>query len=224
MSKSEVLAVPPLQIKTKKVKFWNWKAVAPILLGVAIYFIPVPEGLTPKAWAYFALFAAVVLGLILEPIAAAAIGLMGVTAATVFLLVAPKPADAIKWALSGFQDGTVWLIFVAFMFAMGYEKTGLGRRLALNLVRALGKKTLGLGYAVALSDLVLAPFTPSNTARSGGTLFPVIKNIPPLYGSEPGATARRMGSYIMWTAFATTCITSSMFLTGWRRISLRSRW
>ena len=191
-----------------------WKAVVPIVVGAGLLLLPIPEGLTPNAWYYFALFVAVIIALILEPIPAAAVGLIGVTAATVSLLVFPKPADAIKWALSGFQDGTVWLIFVAFMFALGYEKTGLGRRLALNLVKWLGKKTLGLGYAVALADLVLAPFTPSNTARSGGTIFPVIKNIPPLYGSEPGPTARKIGSYLMWTAFATTCLTSSMFLTG----------
>ena len=191
-----------------------WKALVPIAVGAVLLFLPVPEGLKPNAWYYFALFVAVIIALILEPIPAAAVGLIGVTAATVSLLVFPKPADAIKWALSGFQDGTVWLIFVAFMFALGYEKTGLGRRLALNLVKWLGKKTLGLGYAVALADLVLAPFTPSNTARSGGTIFPVIKNIPPLYGSEPGPTARKIGSYLMWTAFATTCLTSSMFLTG----------
>ena len=191
-----------------------WKALVPIAVGAALLLLPIPEGLKPNAWYYFALFVAVIIALILEPIPAAAVGLIGVTAATVSLLVAPKPADAIKWALSGFQDGTVWLIFVAFMFALGYEKTGLGRRVALNLVKWLGKKTLGLGYAVALADLVLAPFTPSNTARSGGTIFPVIKNIPPLYGSEPGPTARKIGSYLMWTAFATTCLTSSMFLTG----------
>ena len=191
-----------------------WKALVPILAGVALLFVPIPEGLTANAWYYFALFVAVVIALILEPIPAAAVGLIGVTAATVSLLVMPKPADAIKWALSGFQDGTVWLIFVAFMFALGYEKTGLGRRVALNLVKWLGKRTLGLGYAVALADLALAPFTPSNTARSGGTIFPVIKNIPPLYGSEPGLTSRKIGSYIMWTAFATTCLTSAMFLTG----------
>ena len=191
-----------------------WKALVPILAGVALLLVPIPEGLKPNAWYYFALFVAVIIALILEPIPAAAVGLIGVTAATVSLLVVPKPADAIKWALSGFQDGTVWLIFVAFMFALGYEKTGLGRRVALNLVKWLGKRTLGLGYAVALADLVLAPFTPSNTARSGGTIFPVIKNIPPLYGSEPGPTARKIGSYIMWTAFATTCLTSAMFLTG----------
>jgi L-tartrate/succinate antiporter len=191
-----------------------WKALIPVLAGVALFFVPVPQGLTANAWYYFALFVAVIIALILEPIPAAAVGLVGVTAATVSLLVAAKAADAIRWALSGFQDGTVWLIFVAFMFALGYEKTGLGRRVALNLVRWLGKKTLGLGYAVALADLVIAPFTPSNTARSGGTIFPVIKNIPPLYGSEPGPTARKIGAYLMWTAFATTCLTSSMFLTG----------
>ena len=157
-----------------------WKALVPIVAGAAVLVLPVPEGLTPNAWYYFALFVAVIIALILEPIPAAAVGVIGVTAAAVSLLVTPKPADAVKWALSGFQDGTVWLIFVAFMFALGYEKTGLGRRVALNLVKWLGGKTLGLGYAVALADLVLAPFTPSNTARSGGTIFPVIKNIPPL--------------------------------------------
>jgi L-tartrate/succinate antiporter len=100
------------------------------------------------------------------------------------------------------------------MFALGYEKTGLGKRIALLLVKLLGKRTLGLGYAVTLADLILAPFTPSNTARSGGTIFPVIRNIPGLYGSEPGETSRKIGSYLMWTALAATCITSSMFLTA----------
>lgn len=191
-----------------------WKAIVPIVVGGLLLLLPVPEGLKPNAWYYFSLFVAVIIALILEPIPAAAVGLVGVTLATVSGWVVLKPADAIKWALAGFQDGTVWLIFVAFMFALGYEKTGLGRRVALNLVKLLGKNTLGLGYAVALADLAIAPFTPSNTARSGGTIFPVIKNIPPLYGSEPGPSARRIGGYLMWTAFATTCLTSSMFLTG----------
>jgi L-tartrate/succinate antiporter len=125
------------------------------------------------------------------------------------------PAEAIRWGLSGFSNTTVWLIFGAFMFAMGYEKTGLGRRIALMLVKAMGRKTLTLGYAVTVADLILAPFTPSNTARSGGTIFPVIKNLPPLYDSKPNdPSARRIGGYIMWTALAATCVTSSMFLTA----------
>jgi L-tartrate/succinate antiporter len=109
----------------------------------------------------------------------------------------------------------VWLIFGAFMFALGYEKTGLGRRIALLLVKAMGRKTLTLGYAVTIADTLLAPFTPSNTARSGGTIYPVIRNLPPLYDSQPNdPSMRRVGSYLMWVAIASTCVTSSMFLTA----------
>jgi L-tartrate/succinate antiporter len=71
------------------------------------------------------------------------------------------------------------------------------------------------GYAIAFADLLLAPFTPSNTARSGGTIYPVIRNLPPLYGSLPDhPSARRIGSYLMWVAIAVVSVTSSMFLTG----------
>jgi L-tartrate/succinate antiporter len=155
---------------------------------------------------------------------AAAIGLIGVVLIAILGLpfsAAQKadpafsvPSEAIKWVLSGFSNTTVWLIFAAFMLAMGYRLTGLGRRLGHLLVRTLGRRSLGLGYAVAIADLILAPFTPSNTARSGGTVFPIIRNIPGLYGSEPGPTARKIGAYIMWTALAATCVTSSMFITS----------
>ena len=38
---------------------------------------------------------------------------------------------------------------------------------------------------IALTDLVLAPVMPSVTARSGGTIYPIVQSIPPLYGSYP---------------------------------------
>lgn len=186
----------------------------PLAVWLALVLVPPPAGLEPNAWSYFALFVAVIVGLILEPIPAAAIGLIGVTLAGTFRLVEESPAASITWALSGFQDRTVWLIFGAFVFSIGYGKTGLGRRIALLLVRALGGRTLGLGYAIALADLALAPGMPSNTGRSAGTIFPVIRNIPALYGSEPGPSARRIGGYVMWTAFAATAVTSSMFVTA----------
>jgi L-tartrate/succinate antiporter len=181
---------------------------------VGLALVPAPSGLTHAAWRYFALFAALVAGLILEPIPTPAVGLVGVAIAAASGVVSPEPDASLKWAFSGFANGTVWLIFLAFMFASGYEKTGLGRRIALLLARRLGGRTLGLGYAIVLADVALAPFTPSNTSRSAGTIFPVIRNIPPLFGSEPGPTARRIGAYLMWVAFATTTVTSSMFITA----------
>lgn len=190
------------------------KAAIPLLAGIIIALIPHPHGLTPKAWYFFALFSAVVAGLVLEPIPAAATGFVGVSLAATLMLVQSTPLQSIEWALGGFANATVWLIFGAFMLALGYEKTGLGKRLGLILVKSMGRRTVGLGYAIVITDLILAPFMPSNTARSGGTIFPIIQNLPGLYGSKPGETARKIGAYIMWTALAATCVTSSMFLTA----------
>jgi L-tartrate/succinate antiporter len=205
----------------------SWKALAPIALAVILALIPAPDGLAQHAWYFFAIFAGVILALMLEPLPGGAIGLIGVVVVTVlaqFVLYSPadlakagvKPADAaLTWALSGFANSTVWLIFGAFMFALGYEKTGLGKRIALLLVKTMGRRTLTLGYAILIADTVLAPFTPSNTARSGGTIYPIIRNLPGLYNSKPNdLSSRKIGSYIMWVAIAATCVTSSLFLTG----------
>jgi anion transporter len=192
----------------------HWKTVAPLGVWLLIYLIPVPAGLNANQWHYFAVFAAVIAGLVLESMPVGAVGLIGLTVACVLGYVESDPNKSLRWALSGFAEGTVWLIVGAFIFSIGYRKSGLGKRIALVLVRALGKKTLGLGYAIAFSDLVLAPATPSNTARSGGTIYPIVSNIPRIYGSEPGPTAGRIGTYVMWTAFAATAVTSSMFLTA----------
>ena len=204
-----------------------WKAILPPVIGIALALLPAPAGLQPFAWHYFALFAAVIAALVLEPLPGGAVGLLGVTVAVVlakWVLFAPdqlaKPGfnpsgAALAWALSGFSNGTVWLIFGAFMFALAYEKTGLGRRLALVLVKLMGGSSLTLGYAVLGADLLLAPFTPSNTARSGGTIFPVISHLPPLFDSRPNdPSMRRIGTYIMWVAIASTCVTSSLFMTA----------
>lgn len=204
-----------------------WKFALPIGVSIVLAVLPTPAGLEQHAWYFFAIFAGLVVGLMLEPLPGGVLGLVAVTLVTLlaqWVFFSPaeiakpgfKVADnTLKWALSGFSNSTIWLIFCAFMFALGYEKTGFGERVALHLVRWLGKNSLTLGYAVMLSDLVLAPVTPSNTARSGGVVFPIVRHLPPLFQSRPNdPSARRFGAYIMWVAIATTCVTSSLFLTG----------
>jgi citrate:succinate antiporter/L-tartrate/succinate antiporter len=188
--------------------------LAPLLVWALVRLAPVPAGLEPAAWHYFAVFAGAIVALVASTLPGGAVGLIAVAIVTTLRYVHDDPARSITWALASFGDTAVWLTFGAFVFAIGYRKSGLGRRIALLLVRGLGRRTLGLGYAIALSDLVLAPGTPSNTARSGGTIYPIVRQIPPLYGSEPGPSAGRIGSYVMWTAFAATAVTSSMFITA----------
>jgi L-tartrate/succinate antiporter len=206
------VSAPPFQANLK-VRLYG--ALIPLAIGAAIALTPVPAGLSVDAWRYFALFTTVIVALITEPISPAIIGMAGVIAGAMFGLVRETPAQSAQWALSGFGNATVWLIFAGYMFTLGYTQTGLGKRIALHLVRLLGHRTLGLGYAVALADLALAPFTASATARSAGTVFPVVRQIPELYDSRPhDGTARRLGAYLLYSALATSFVTSSMFVTA----------
>lgn len=189
------------------------KLLIPVLVALVLWFIPAPEGLSIEAWHFLAIFFAVVVGLIIEPVPAALVGFTGVSFVALLGLIG-NPTESIKWALSGFGNSVIWLIFAAFMFALGYKKTGLGRRVSLMMVKYMGKSSLGLGYAVAFSDLILSPFMPSNTARSGGSVYPVAINIPQIFNSYPDKDPRKLGAYISWVAIATTCVTSSMFLTA----------
>ena len=76
-------------------------------------------------------------------------------------------------AYSGFANGTILLIVVAFLVARAVVKCGLGERLGHLVVSVFGRSTLGLGYSIFLVDGVIAPAFPSNTARSG-VLYPLV--------------------------------------------------
>ena len=177
-------------------------------IGAVIWMIPVPAGLKPQAWQLLAIFVATIIGIIMQPLPMGAMALIGITvAALTKTLTVPQ-------ALSAFADATIWLIVCAFLFARSFIKTGLGSRIAYLLMKAIGDKTLKLGYVMAISDLILAPATPSNTARGGGVLFPIIRSLCSAFNSEPGPTARRVGGYLMMTQFHANVITSAMFMTA----------
>lgn len=205
----------------------TWEAIAPVAVTVILALLPAPQTLPHFAWLYFSIFAGVIVGLILEPLPGAAIAWIGLTLVTVFApftLFSPQQlaepgfhpaAAALTWALSGFSNSSVWLILGAFILALAYDRTGLGQRIALLIVKRMGRSTLLLGYGIAAADTVLAPFIPSPTARSGGIIYPITHHLAEAYGSEANdASARRVGSYLMWVAVCVTCVTSSLFLTA----------
>jgi divalent anion:Na+ symporter, DASS family len=179
-----------------------------ILAAVIIWLLPAPAGVDLKAWHLFAIFFATIVGLIAQPLPMGAVVLIGTTLTTL------TDTLSIVDALNGFVNPTVWLIVVAFLFARAFGKTGLGRRIAYLFIRAFGHRTLSLAYSLALSDLVLAPGIPSGAARTGGVLFPVVKNLAVTYGSEPGPTAGRIGSFLMLSAYHVHDVTCAMFLTS----------
>jgi divalent anion:Na+ symporter, DASS family len=182
--------------------------VIPPIVGAVIYLIPEPAAVEPQGWLLLAIFVATIVAIIAKPLPMGAIAFIGLTIATVLEVF------TLGEALSGFSNTTIWLIVLAFLIARAVIKTGLGTRIAYLFVRALGKKTLGLAYGLAATDLVIAPATPSNTARAGGIVFPVARSLAAAYDSEPDDGAEKIGSFLMASAFQVNAVTSAMFLTA----------
>jgi DASS family divalent anion:Na+ symporter len=117
-------------------------------------------------------------------------------------------------ALTGYADPVVWLVLAAFFISRGMIKTGLGRRIAFLFIKAIGRHSLGLSYALASTETVLATVIPSTGARSGGIIFPIAKSLAEAYESRPGPTARRLGAFLMTSVYQCNVIVCAMFLTG----------
>ena len=120
----------------------------------------------------------------------------------------------IQQALEGYGDPTVWLVMAAFFISIAMIKTGFARRIALVFVRAFGETSLGVTYALSMTDMLLAGIIPSNGARSGGVVLPIARSIAELYGSRPGATAPLLGAFLMTAVYQNICVTAAMFMTG----------
>ena len=157
----------------------------------------------------FAIFVTTIAGIILKALPMGAVAMIGIA------VTALSGTLSIADSMSGFSDVVIWLIVLAFFISRGFIKTGLGARIAYSFMALLGKRTLGLSYGLAATDLVLAPAIPSNTARGGGIIMPVMASLARAYGSLPGdASAKRMGAFLTLTAYQVNCITSAMFLTA----------
>lgn len=181
----------------------------PLIVALTIWPLPVPQGVEPAGMHLLAVFVATIVGIILKPLPMGAVAMVGIAA------TAATGTLTINESLSGFGNRVIWLIVLAFFISRGFIKTGLGARIAYGFMAGLGRRSLGLGYGLVATDLILAPAIPSNTARAGGVVFPILRSVAEAYGSRPDdGTARRIGAFLTLTAFQGTVVTSAMFLTA----------
>lgn len=177
-------------------------------VGILIWLLPRPDAVDPRAWRLLAIFVATIAGIIAKPLPIGAVAFVGIAAtlATGTLTLAE--------ALSGFTSAPLWLVMTAFFLASGFIRTGLGERIAYLLVSRFGRSTLGLGYSFVASDLVLAPMIPSNTARAGGVIFPILQSLARTVVGGDSGEARRTRAFLTLAAYNATVITSAMFVTA----------
>ncbi|WP_432718705.1 DASS family sodium-coupled anion symporter [Pectinatus frisingensis] len=187
------------------------KCISSILtVGVVgiLFLIPPPVGLNLAAWRLFAIFLGTVVGFILQPIE------LGTIALIALVLCALTGAMKFSQVLSAFSGNTVWLIVSAFLLARAFIITGLGRRIAYMAMRAFGDSSLKLVYSLALSDVIIGPAIPSNSARAGGLIFPIVQSLADAFGSKAGENPRKIGAYLMACVFHLDLVVSALFLTA----------
>ncbi|MCS4533070.1 anion permease [Neisseria montereyensis] len=199
-----------------KLGFKPIPAAIAVVLALLIWFaIPVPEGVTPQAWHLLAMFIGVIAAIIGKAMPIGALSIVAIMLVAVTGVTSDNPGSAIQDALSSFSSSLIWLIGISIMISRGILKTGLGARIGYLFISLFGKKTLGIGYSLALSELILAPVTPSNTARGGGIIHPVMKAIASSYDSDPEkGTQGRIGRYLALVNYHSNPITSAMFITA----------
>ena len=196
-----------------------------VAVGCLLWFAPRPDGVDAAGWHCFAVFAATIFSFIIRPFPMGPMVLLGllVLAATntfepAYAKMFVKPASgtkaSLKYALHGFGDSTTWLVVAAFLISGAVIRSGLGRRIALTMVSRFGRTTLGLGYSAAAAELILGPFVPSNTARGGGVMAPIMNSLARALESTPGLDPRRAGEYLVLCGAHLNLVTAAMFLTG----------
>lgn len=109
-----------------------------------------------------------------------------ITALTALLLgFAPNPeapaklygtSNALKLIISGFSSPAMVLVGAAMFISVAMRKTGLDRRIALNVLSAVGTKVSRIYLGVIITGFILAFFVPSATARLA-CLSPIIIGI-----------------------------------------------
>ena len=171
-----------------------------------MWLIPPPPNLSAQAWHLFALFIALILGVLFRPFPLGATALTAMTAAIV-----TKTLD-LGDALKGFSSEVVWLILSAMFIARGFITTGLGKRVSFKILSIFGGNSLGIGYGLILTDLILAPTIPSVTARVGGIIYPVLRSIVSLF--KKNFQDPNMSAFLTQVVFQGSVVTSAMFLTS----------
>lgn len=187
-----------------------WKFLLPVVLGIIMFHLDPPTAMPLKAWQLFSIFVPTILAFVLSPLPMGGIAILSLLFCSLTGVL-----DFKTQALSGFSSTTPWLIVSVFFIARAFIKAQLGTRLAYLFVKMLGSSTLGLAYGISFAEVLIAPFIPSNTARCGGIMLPILKSISQSLGSSPEQKSERLlGSYLFYNSFNANLITSCMFLTA----------
>jgi len=111
---------------------------------------------------------------------------------------------------SGFTQTALWTLVPAFFFGYTLQKTGLGRRIAMAVIRVCRPNYISLIFAWVPIGITLSMLTPATTVRVA-IMLPIAIQCCELFNLKKGSKGN---SLILLTAFAMALIPGSGWLTG----------
>ena len=181
-----------------------------MIIGSLFFIFPAPESLNPKGWHLLGIFIATIIGIVLKPLPMGGVALLSLLFSS-----CTGTIDIVKEGFSGYSSHIVWLIVYVFFIARAFIKTHLGARIAYFFVSLMGGHSIGLAYGILFTEVLVSPVIPSNGARAGGLIYPIVKSIAESLGSRSDdGTAAKIGSYLVQVSYHGNLVTSAMFLTA----------
>jgi len=111
---------------------------------------------------------------------------------------------------SGFMQSSIWTLIPALFFGFTLQKTGLGKRIALAIIKLFKPSYISLVFAWVLIGVALSLLTPSSTVRVA-IMIPIAVQCCELCKLEKGSKGN---SLILLTAFGMAIIPGSGWMSG----------
>ncbi len=202
-----------------KFEIWGKKygLLLSVVIALLVWFLPMPQGMNPVQHKLLTIFAGAVALWVTQGIG------FGTSAFIVCSLLyfwvgnpdgrldkAGNLVHSADFAIAGFSNSGLWLQQAGFIISIAMIETGVAKRVALHMLRALGKKPFGAILTPMLANMLVAPLTPSNTARTTA-LLPVVEGVAEAYKAERGGN---FGKALFIANTMSSNITASAFMTG----------
>jgi len=150
-------APPPVTVTGPKVK-WAPLLLA-VILGLTLFFMPTPHGLTRPGQVALAISA--------FTIVLWAFGVMNNGVASVLMMALLIPAGAKPaLALSGFSSGSWWILLAVLYYGFAMQKTGLAARVSYYILSLFPASYSGILAAFFVIGTLLSLGIPSMTVRT----------------------------------------------------------
>lgn len=190
--------------KQKSFSFKPVYALLSVIIGVIIALINPPEGLTVAAMYGLGIMLTAILWWVFNVLPDYVTGML-----MLIMLVICK-AVPFATAFAAYSTTTPWLLIPAFAIGIALQKTGLLKRVSLNVMKVFPPTFKGISLALLTAGTIVSPAIPSVTAK-GVFASQLAKSIGDEMGYEENSTGLAGLYAAMYQGFVTIY---PLFLTG----------